>query len=358
MNSEAGTPHLPVGPVDDLVTVWETEQHTSAPSDSADSAPLTRPGQDVLTSGMRPPFAPLSRTAVLNVVLASAFVVLVAIYLVSRITAEFVNLLEVSPVLGWAYLLAALVAAGALGLLAASSWRRYRMLRDVSRLRQLIAEIERRENPRLGQDHLLRRELEAYLAVLAHTGDSETQISVEFVRTKFLEYVGDARRDLDAMQDLLLAPLDCHADASIERRAAQVAVATALASRAFDPLIVSWQALALISEISQLYSGRPGLWGTLRLLRRSLALVVFADLADLAAQAAASALAQKSLALLGGRMAEGTANGLLLLRLGEAVKHECRPLPVRQRPANPVTRLAGALWNQGFRPATAHAAGR
>ena len=197
----------------------------------------------------------------------------------------------------------------------------------------------------------LREELTAYLSTLeTHTSD-QTRIGIATVGRKFNDYSGDGTRDIEEIETHVLDALDREADAVIASRSAQVAVATALAPHSFDAMIVLWQSVKLIDQVSRIYAGRPGLWGTLRLFRRAMAAIVFAEIAQLATEAVVDAVAKKTLATIAGRVTEGVTNGLLMMRLGETVKQQCRPIPCDSGGTHPIRRLVQALNSRGVTPA-------
>lgn len=346
---ELGGHSAPVGPIEGPVTFL--------PEESDNQSVARRLAVDEHLS----PFArlaPFDRR--LLVVTLAALTLLGLLLLYSRAFGEFVRLYGQSPLAAWAYLGVLLTAVLAVVTLAGRSWARYQRLRDVTQLQRLAADFREGSRVPLNADKQLRRELEQYLTDLERGSSGVTTDSVNRVRSSFGDYTNDGKRDLEVINLLLLDPLDEQVDAIVNRRAAQTAVATAVASSSFDPLIVSWQSLRLVHQVSQLYGGRPGVWGTLRLLRRGMTLVVFADLADLAAQAAAQAatgvVAGKVLAL-GSRATEGLANGLLMLRLGEAVKEQCRPVPSTRPRAGLVKRLVSTLrQSRGNPPENDHEA--
>jgi putative membrane protein len=81
--------------------------------------------------------------------------------------------------------------------------------------------------------------------------------------------------------------------------------------------------------MAELYGGRPGTFGLLRLMRDVIAhLAVTGSIAvgdSLAQQVLGHGLASK----LSSRLGEGVINGLLTARIGIAAMDLCRPLPFR-----------------------------
>ncbi|MCA9069217.1 MAG: DUF697 domain-containing protein, partial [Planctomycetaceae bacterium] len=285
--AESSPQGLPPGPVpsDARVTVVADEENAEKSQ----------------TVGYTPPV--VSMTSIDRKLLGLGLTVLAILALtfaVSHAVAEFARLRSLSPIIGGLYLAALAIVGLCVLIVAARSLRRYQRLREVAQLRQAVEQYERGKVRHPRESQRLRKEWNEYFSVLETNAGSKIQEAINQVRTQFNDYTNDGERDLMEVETYLLTPLDQRADEIIETRAAQTAVATALASHSFDALIVFWQSVKLIEQISQLYAGRPGVWGTLRLLRRGMAMVVFAEIADLAAQAVTGAVAQKSLAMLGG----------------------------------------------------------
>ncbi|MFN7025033.1 MAG: YcjF family protein [Pseudorhizobium sp.] len=148
----------------------------------------------------------------------------------------------------------------------------------------------------------------------------------------------DATRDeiIDGLQliDLaereLLAPLDRQARALILNASKRVSVVTAISPRAIvDLAYVVFEVSRLVRSMAELYGGRPGRLGLLRLLRD-----VIGHLAVTGSIAVGDGLAQQVLghgvaARLSKRLGEGVINGLLTARIGIAAMDLCRPLPFR-----------------------------
>ncbi|APO75001.1 hypothetical protein AM571_CH02192 [Rhizobium etli 8C-3] len=128
----------------------------------------------------------------------------------------------------------------------------------------------------------------------------------------------------------LLAPLDRQARALIVNSAKRVSIVTAVSPRAIvDLLYVLFEASRLIRAIAELYGGRPGTLGMIRLMRDVLAhLAVTGSIAvgdSLVQQVLGHGLASK----LSARFGEGIINGLMTARIGIAAMDLCRPLAFR-----------------------------
>src|SRR4029077_19902002 len=142
----------------------------------------------------------------------------------------------------------------------------------------------------------------------------------------------------------LMGPLDEEARRSVAAAAKRVAVVTAISPRALvDMLFVLVNAILLVRRLADLYGGRPGLLGLIRLFRH-----VVAHLAPTGGMAATDSLIQQVLghgiaAKLSARLGEGVLNGLLTARLGLAAIEVARPLPFAALPKPALSDIAGDL---------------
>jgi putative membrane protein len=126
----------------------------------------------------------------------------------------------------------------------------------------------------------------------------------------------------------LMAPLDREATVMVMNAAKRVSIVTAVSPRALiDIGFVLIENMRLIRRLSQLYGGRPGTIGFLRLTRD-----VLAHLATTGAIALGDSLIQQIVghglaARLSAKLGEGVVNGLLTARIGIAAMDVCRPMP-------------------------------
>ncbi len=138
----------------------------------------------------------------------------------------------------------------------------------------------------------------------------------------------DGRDLIDIAERNLMTALDQSAQHEIAAAARRVSVVTAIAPRAIvDVLFVGAQAVRLIRRISEIYGGRPGLLGFLKLARS-----VGAHLAITGGVAIGDSLVQQILghgiaARLSARLGEGVLNGMLTARIGLSAMAVCRPMP-------------------------------
>ncbi len=152
-------------------------------------------------------------------------------------------------------------------------------------------------------------------------------------RTRLLETEGeiiDGPHLLDLAEREMLAPLDREARALILSASKRVSIVTAVSPRALVDLgYVLFESSRLIRAMAELYGGRPGSLGMLRLMRDVIAhLAVTGSIAvgdSLVQQVLGHGLASK----LSARLGEGVINGLMTARIGIAAMDLCRPMPFR-----------------------------
>lgn len=138
--------------------------------------------------------------------------------------------------------------------------------------------------------------------------------------------------DADALLSLaeveLLAPLDRAALAEVEAAARQVATVTAFVPLALADVATALYAnLRLIRRLSQIYGGRSGSLGSIRLMRRVFSALLAAGAMALADDLIGSVTSGGILSKLSRRFGEGVVNGALTARVGLAAMELSRPLP-------------------------------
>lgn len=126
----------------------------------------------------------------------------------------------------------------------------------------------------------------------------------------------------------LMAPLDTAARAEVEAAARQVATVTALVPLALaDVAAALFANLRMIRRIAEIYGGRSGTLGSLRLLRRVFGHLIATGAVALTDDLIGSVAGGGVLSKLSRRFGEGMVNGALTARVGIAAMEVCRPLP-------------------------------
>ncbi|MCV9960575.1 YcjF family protein [Pararhizobium sp. BT-229] len=169
------------------------------------------------------------------------------------------------------------------------------------------------------------------MAHLIHLLAAKPQTARGRLRLKETETdIIDGPHLLDLTERELLSPLDREARALILNASKRVSIVTAVSPRALVDLgYVIYESARLIRAMADLYGGRPGTFGLLRLMRDVIAhLAVTGSIAvgdSLIQQVLGHGLASK----LSARLGEGVINGLMTARIGIAAMDLCRPMPFR-----------------------------
>ncbi|MBR3370769.1 MAG: TIGR01620 family protein [Rhodobacteraceae bacterium] len=209
--------------------------------------------------------------------------------------------------------------------MALREWAGLRRLHRIDRLRQQAVRA-RADNSRPEAA----RTLTALGALYAHRPDMRWPCAR-------LAETGPDQPDSDALLDqaeiILLAPLDTAARLQVEASARQVALLTAMIPLALvDVMAALLTNLRMIRRIAEIYGGRAGTLGSIRLLRgiitHLLATGALAVGEDMIGAVASGGIAAK----LSRRFGEGVVNGALTARLGIAAIEICRPLPFHTQP--------------------------
>ncbi|WFU10737.1 TIGR01620 family protein [Rhizobium sp. CB3090] len=154
----------------------------------------------------------------------------------------------------------------------------------------------------------------------------------------------DAPQLIDLAERELLGPLDRRARALILGASKRVSVVTAVSPRALvDILYVLYESAKLVRTMAELYGGRPGTLGMIRLMRDVLAhLAVTGSIAvgdSIVQQLIGHGLASK----LSARLGEGVVNGMMTARIGIAAMDLCRPLSFKALKRPGIGDFAGDL---------------
>nr|WP_305854597.1 TIGR01620 family protein [Roseateles sp. XES5] len=224
--------------------------------------------------------------------------------------------------LGYLAIAAAAIAAAALLGVVLRELVGLRRLAAVQDLKQDVTEAASSPTPSVGR---------ATVARLVHLLAARPQTARG--RARLAETEGeiiDAAHLIDLAERELMAPLDREARALILGSAKRVSIVTAVSPRALVDLgYVVYESSRLVRAMAELYGGRPGKIGMVRLMRDVIAhLAVTGSIAmgdSLVQQVLGHGLASK----LSARLGEGVINGLMTARIGIAAMDLCRPMPFR-----------------------------
>ncbi|MFN4057617.1 MAG: YcjF family protein [Roseinatronobacter sp.] len=143
----------------------------------------------------------------------------------------------------------------------------------------------------------------------------------------------DADGVLGLCETVLLIPLDQRALAEVEAAARQVALLTALLPLpVLNVLAAMVTTLRMIRRIAEIYGGRAGVLGSVRLLRGVVAHLLATGAMAVGEDLVGSVASGGVVAKLSRRFGEGVVNAALTARLGIAATEVCRPLPYRLCP--------------------------
>ncbi|MEL6999189.1 MAG: TIGR01620 family protein [Pseudomonadota bacterium] len=130
----------------------------------------------------------------------------------------------------------------------------------------------------------------------------------------------------------LISDLDASAEEAIVRASRHVAAATALIPLALvDVLAALTGNLRMVREIAEIYGGRAGWFGSIRLMRAVAMHLVATGAVAVADDLLGPLIGGGVLSKLSRRFGEGAVNGALTARVGVAAIEICRPLPFIER---------------------------
>lgn len=232
------------------------------------------------------------------------------------------DLFDRLPWLGWAASAAVAIAVLALIML---------VIREISGLRRLAKVAGLRAEIDAKAATATAREARAFAARVSAMIDSNPLSAQGRKSLKSLDgEIIDGPHYLAFAERELLAKLDRQARQLTLNAARRVSVVTAVSPRAFvDLAYVGFEAIRLIRAMAELYGGRPGTIGMIRLFRD-----VIAHLAVTGAVAAGDSLIQQVVghglaAKLSARLGESVINGLMTARIGISAMDLCRPMPFK-----------------------------
>jgi putative membrane protein len=210
-------------------------------------------------------------------------------------------------------------------------WR----LRSAERLRRLIPSALAGE---------LKQEIDAAATILAR--DPLLAGAVGNYRA-VLEPHHTGRDALDLFSRFVLAPADQLAQAAIRRAAAQAFAINAISPTVLlDTLLFAARAMRLIREIAEIYGQRPGLAGTVHLLRRLASGAGLVGAVDIVGGVIAQQLGGAVLERLSASAAESAYAAQKMARLGLIATASCRPVEFRAGEAPSLSGLVSGLFRQ------------
>jgi putative membrane protein len=160
--------------------------------------------------------------------------------------------------------------------------------------------------------------------------DVESQVAHQW-QAKELEQLS-AAEIFNLFNHTVLAQVDKQALQLITNQSAQTSLLVALSPIAvIDMLIVVYRNLAMVNKIAGLYGVQLGYWSRIKLLRQVFKYMVFAGATELATDISFDLLGAEHMGRFSGRLAQGVATGLLSVRLGLQVVHNCRPMPLDKK---------------------------
>jgi putative membrane protein len=230
------------------------------------------------------------------------------------------GLLLAVPVLGW---LAAALVAGLLLVLTALAVREAAAL---ARLSRLDAIQEAAGRAAAAGDLAGAREVVARIERL-YAGRPET----DWGRARLAERQAEML-DADGLLRLaaaeVLGPLDRAAAREVEAAARQVAAVTAFVPVALADVVTALAAnLRMIRRIAEIYGGRGGTFGSMRLIRGVMTHLVATGAVAVGDDLISSVAGGGVLSKVSRRFGEGVVNGALTARVGVAAMEVCRPIP-------------------------------
>jgi len=229
---------------------------------------------------------------------------------------------------------AAAVAAGTGGAVywLAAELRGLLRLRSAERLRSLI--------PFAMADEL-RTEIAAAATILAR----DPLLSEAVARYRAVREPHHSGRDaLELFSRFVLAPADRLAEAAIRRAATQAFAINAVSPTALlDTLLFAARALRLVREIAEIYGQRPGLAGTVHLLRRLVSGAGMVGAVDLVGGALVQQLGGAVIERLSAGAAESAYAAQKMARLGIIAMALCRPVEFRPVEVPSLTGLVAGL---------------
>jgi putative membrane protein len=213
-------------------------------------------------------------------------------------------------------------------------WR----LRSAERLRRLIPSALAGE---------LKQEIDAAATILAR--DPLLSGAVGDYRA-VIEPHHTGRDALNLFSRFVLAPADQLAQSAIRRAAAQAFAINAISPTVLlDTFLFAARAMRLIREIAQIYGQRPGLAGTVHLLRRLASGAGLVGAIDVVGGVIVQQLGGAILERLSASAAESAYAAQKMARLGLVAMALCRPVEFRPGEAPSLSGLVSGLFRQSLK---------
>ncbi|MCI5077263.1 TIGR01620 family protein [Oricola sp.] len=230
------------------------------------------------------------------------------------------TLFERAPWLGWLSLGLAVFLALAVILVVIREITAIMRLRSVDLLRNELADaLVGSDQKRLSR---ATRELVRHMA-----GNPKSAAGLAVLRDQRGEIL-DAADYYALAERELFRGLDRDASLLVMGASKRVSVVTAVSPRAFlDIAYVLFENFRLVRRMSELYGGRTGAFGSVRLLRKVVGHLAVTGVASVGDGLVQQVIGHGVASRLSARLGEGVLNGLMTARVGLAAMDVCRPAP-------------------------------
>jgi len=222
--------------------------------------------------------------------------------------------------LGWAAFGVAMVALAAFAAIIARELMALRRLASVQHLRKHAADAAERDDMAAARKAV--DELRGIAAGLPETARGRQMLD------GLTDEIIDGRNLIRLAETEILRPLDREARALILNASKRVSIVTAISPRALvDIGYVIFESARLIRRLSQLYGGRPGTLGFLKLARRVVAHLAVTGTIAMGDSVIQQLIGHGLASRLSAKLGEGVVNGLMTARIGIAAMDVVRPFP-------------------------------
>ncbi|WP_433849543.1 YcjF family protein [Brucella pseudogrignonensis] len=222
--------------------------------------------------------------------------------------------------LGWTALGVAMVALAAFVTIIARELMALRRLASVQHLRKHAADAADRDDMAAARKAV--DELRGIAASLPETARGRQMLD------GLTNEIIDGRNLIRLAETEILRPLDREARALILNASKRVSIVTAISPRALvDIGYVIFESARLIRRLSQLYGGRPGTLGFLKLARRVVAHLAVTGTIAMGDSVIQQLIGHGLASRLSAKLGEGVVNGLMTARIGIAAMDVVRPFP-------------------------------